>query len=48
MEQQYNTAVLNDTAGVLPMDTDVIVNGVHGKQIFYFIHQKKTDQILFR
>jgi hypothetical protein len=29
MEQQYNTAVLNDTAGVLPMDTDVIVNGVH-------------------
>jgi len=29
MEQQNNTAVLNDTAGVLPMDTGVTVNGIH-------------------
>jgi len=29
MEQQNNTAALNDIAGVLPMDTGVIVNGIH-------------------
>jgi len=29
MEQQNNTAALNDTAGVLPMDTDVTANGIH-------------------
>jgi hypothetical protein len=31
MEQQNNTAALNDSAGVLPMDTGATVNGVHGK-----------------
>jgi len=29
MEQQNNSALLNDAAGVLPMDTYVIVNGIH-------------------
>jgi len=30
MEQQNTTAALNDTAGVLPMDTGVVtVNGIH-------------------
>jgi len=29
MEQQNNTAALNDAAGVLPMDTGVTVNGIH-------------------
>ena len=32
MEQQNNNAGLNEIAGVLPMDTGVTVNGVHGKQ----------------
>jgi len=29
MEQQNNTAALNDSAGVLPMDTGATVNGIH-------------------
>lgn len=29
MDQQNNTASSNDDAGVLPMDTDAVVNGVH-------------------
>jgi len=29
MEQQNNIAGLNDTAGVLPMDTGVTINGIH-------------------
>jgi len=29
MDQQNNTAALNDTAGVLPMDTGATVNGIH-------------------
>ncbi len=37
MEQQNNTAALNDIAGVLPMDTGVIVNGIHGIEIFCFL-----------
>lgn len=32
--EQNNTAALNDSAGVLPMDTGATVNGngIHGKQ----------------
>jgi hypothetical protein len=42
MEQQNTTAALNDTAGVLPMDTGVVtVNGIHGKEnLAFFILQK--------
>ncbi|CAF1011821.1 unnamed protein product [Adineta ricciae] len=29
MEQQNNASTLNDSAGVLPMDTDAATNGVH-------------------
>jgi hypothetical protein len=36
MDQQNNAAVLNDTAGVLPMDTGATVNGIHGKKFNSF------------
>jgi len=38
MEQQNNTAALNDTAGVLPMDTGVTINGIYGKEILSFFY----------
>ncbi len=38
MEQQNNTAGLNDIAGVLPMDTGVTVNGVHGNRNHLFFN----------
>lgn len=37
MEQQNNSAVVNDTAGVLPMDAGVTANGIHGKDILLFL-----------
>jgi hypothetical protein len=40
MEQHNNITALNDAAGVLPMDTGVTVNGIHGKQFFFFIIRK--------
>ncbi len=43
MEQQNNTGALNDAAGVLPMDTGVTVNGIHGKQILFLL----KEQIIF-
>ncbi len=33
MEQQNNNGTGNDSAGVLPMDTGVTANGVHGNEI---------------
>ncbi|CAF0865949.1 unnamed protein product [Rotaria sordida] len=33
MEQQHNTLALNDSAGVLPMDTGVTYNGVHDESM---------------
>jgi hypothetical protein len=39
MEQQNNTGALNDAAGVLPMDTGVTVNGIHGKQILFLLKE---------
>ncbi|CAF2347391.1 unnamed protein product [Rotaria sp. Silwood2] len=33
MEQQNNTTILNDSAGVLPMDTGVTYNGLHDEII---------------
>jgi len=35
MDQQNNTAALNDTAGVLPMDTGATVNGIHDEGDHY-------------
>jgi hypothetical protein len=46
--EQNNTAALNESAGVLPMDTGVTVNGVHGKEILLFLLLKKIDHFLFR
>ncbi|CAF3369775.1 unnamed protein product [Rotaria sp. Silwood1] len=33
MDQQHNIAALNDSAGVLPMDTGVTYNGIHDENV---------------
>ena len=50
MEQQNNIAAINDPAGVLPMDTGVTVNGIHGRKNISFILKNKSEQdiVLFR
>lgn len=49
MDQQNNAATLNDSAGVLPMDTGATYNGVHGKVYFIFYSWISNDhRTLFR